>query len=210
MKYFFAFLFNVLIFTSLLSQNVNYLRDNDTSLLFQKKNYPAINKYDNKMQFHITTGASVTTNGNNSIFSQWIAPSFSYQINPKLNLHFGSLILNGNQNYPSFNKEILAAPQTNSTQTFIYISGDYQLNKSIRFRATTFNEIQDKKSMQQNYYYNQMGVDIKITDNFVISADFINEKGRRPFGIYNSNKFFDQYDYNGNGFFNNGLINTFR
>ena len=199
-----------MIFTSLFSQDANYLRDNDTSLLFQKKNYPAISKYDNKMQFRITTGASVSTNGNNSNFSQWIVPSFSYQINPKLNLHFGSLILNGNQNYPSFNNEIISSPQYNSTQTFLYISGDYQLNKSIRFRATTFNEIQDKKSNQQNYYYNQMGVDIKVTDNFTISADFINEKGRRPFGIYNSNKYFDQYDYNGNGFFNNVLINTFR
>ena len=210
MKYFFAFLFNVLIFTSLLSQNVNYLRDKDTSLLFQKKNYPAISKYDNKMQFHISTGASLTTNGNNSIFSQWIAPSFSYQINPKLNLHFGSLILNGNQNYPSFNNEFISTPQSNSTQKFIYISGDYQLNKSIRFRATTFNEIKDKNSMQQNYYYNQMGVDIKITDNFVISADFINEKGRRPFGIYNSNRLFDQFDNIGDGYFNNNFLNTFR
>ena len=71
------------------------------------------------------------------------------------------------------------------------------------------NEIKDKNSMQQNYYYNQMGVDIKITDNFVISADFINEKGRRPFGIYNSNRLFDQFDNIGDGYFNNNFLNYY-
>ena len=101
MKYLSSILFNVLIFTSLLAQNQNYLSEGDTSFLFQKKQYSAINKYDNKLQLHFETGASITSFGKNTIFSKWIAPSFIYKVNSKLNLHIGSLILNENANYPA-------------------------------------------------------------------------------------------------------------
>ncbi|MFZ4398610.1 MAG: hypothetical protein ACOYO1_01145 [Bacteroidales bacterium] len=189
---------------------MNYLKDNDTTLLFQKKRYPAINKADNKIQLHFSTGASVTSYGNSTIFNKWIAPGFTYQVNPKINLHFGSLIVNGNENFSMYSNEQSNRVSNNLTRNFLYLSGDYKISNSIRLRATTFNEVGNKNAIQNNYYYNQMGIDIKVTDNFYISADFINEKGRRPFGIYNSNMFFDANDYLGNSFFSNTLQNTFR
>ncbi len=204
MKYLCAILFNVLIFTTLFSQNPNYLHDNDTSLLFQKKTYPAINKYDNKSRFHFGAGASVTSFGNNTVFSKWIAPSFTYPISPKLNLHIGTLVLNRNSNSQLFNSEQLNAERSNPTQAFLFVSGDYQLNKNIRFRATTFNEIRDKNSTRNSFNYNQVGVDIKVTDNFFISADFVSEKGFRPFGMYSNSMFYDSNDPFGRGFFNTG------
>ena len=203
-------LFNILITTSLFSQNTDSLKDKDTLLLFQKKTYPAFNNYDQKIQFHLSTGASVISFGNSSVFTQWIAPGFTYQVSPKLNLHFGSMVLNGNSNSQFFNNEQPTLEKRNSTQAFIYISGDYQLNKSIRFRATTFHEMKGKNSNQNSYSYNQLGVDIKVTDNFFISADFINENGQRPFGMYNNSMFNDCNNSFGGGFINNGHLNTFR
>ena len=211
MKYLYVILFNILIFTSLYSQNANYFKDNDTSALFQKKTYPALNKYDNKMQFHFSTGASVTSFGNNTVFSKWIAPSFTYQVNPKLNLHFGTFILDENAPHFLFNSEMPNAGNTNSTHAYLNLSGDYQVTKSIRFRATTFNELPNGNPAQNYFYYNQMGIDIKVTDNFFISADFINQKGNQPFGMYNSGSmFFDSNDYMGNGLLNNIFISTSR
>jgi len=209
MKYIYITLFNFFIFTSLFSQNTNQLKNNDTSLLFQKRLYPSVNKYDNKIQLHFNTGASITAYGKTTVFTKWISPGFTYQVNPKLNLHFGSLLINGNNNQ-YFNTEQQNFERKNPTQAFLYISGDYQINKSIRLRATSFNELKEKSSNQYNYYYNQMGIDIKISDHFFISADFINEKGRRPFGIYNNSMFFDANDYQGNALFNNVIQNTFR
>ena len=209
MKYLYATLISILIFTSLYSQNDNYLKNNDTSVLFQKKVYPALNKYDNKMQLHFSTGVSFSSFGNNTLFSKWIAPSFSYQVNPKLNLHFGTLISDENSNYQSFNSEQKNINRSNPTQAFIYISGDYQVTKSIRFRATTFNELPNGNPTQNYFYYNQMGVDIKVTDNFFISADFTN-RNNCNFGMYNSSMFFDSNDYMGNGFFNTIFTNAFR
>ncbi len=209
MKYLYTILFNVLIFTSLYSQNINNLQDNDTTALFQKKVYPALNKYDNKLQFHFQTGASVSSFGNNTLFSKWIAPSFSYKVNPKLNLHFGTFVLNENANYPSLNSEMHNAAKTDPTRVFLNLSGDYRLTKSIRLRATTFNELPNGDTPQNYFYYNQLGIDIKVTDNFFISADFINQKGRTSHGMYNNSMFFNSDDYFGNSFFNNIFINTF-
>ena len=120
------------------------------------------------------------------------------------------MVLNGNSNDQSFNNELLNAEKRNPTQAFLYISGDYQLNKSIRFRATTFNEIQGKNTNQNSYNFNQLGIDIKVTDNFFISADFITEKGQRPFGMYNNSMFNNVNDSFGNGFMNHTHLNTFR
>ncbi len=210
MKYLYTILINVMLMNSLFAQSEDNQQHKDTSLLYQKKSYPALNKYDQKMKFHLSTGASVTSFGNNTIFTKWIAPGMSYQVSPKLNLHFGSLILDGNLNYPSYNSEFAGTiDRNNPTQAFLYISGDYQLNKSIRFRATTFNEIPGNNSNQNSFNFNQVGIDIKVTDNFFISADFINQKGQQPFGIYNNNRFNDANSSFGNGFINNGLFNTF-
>ena len=206
MKYLCTILINVLIFTSLFSQNTNNLQDKDTSILFQKKAYPALNKYDNKLQFHFQTGASLTSFGNNTIFSKWISPSFSYKVNPKLNLHFGTLVLNENANYPSFNSEMQNLSNTNPTHLYLNLSGDYQVTKSIRLRATTFNELPNGNTPQN---YNQMGIDIKVTDNFFISADFINQKGQAYQGMYNSSLFFNSDSYRGNSFMNNIFMNSF-
>jgi hypothetical protein len=198
-----------MVFAIAFSQNPNYLQENDSSLIFQKKTYPSFNKYDNKLQFHFSTGASVFTSGKTTVFTKWISPGFTYQVNPKLNLHLGSLMLNGNNNQ-YFNSEQQNFERNNPNQVFLYISGDYQITKSIKFKATSFNELKEKNSNQNNYYYNQMGIDIKVNDNFFISADFINEKGNRPFGIYNNSMFFNANDYQGNGFFNNVMHNSFR
>ena len=209
MKYLYTILFNVLIFTSLFSQNAYNLQDKDTSALFQKKTYPALNKYDNKLQFHFQTGASVTSFGNNTVFSKWIAPSFSYKVNPKLNLHFGTLVLDENANYLSFNSEMQNSAKINSTHVYLNLSGDYQVTKSIRFRATTFNELPNGNTPQNYFYYNQMGIDIKVTDNFFISADFVNQRGQASYGMYNNSMFFNSDDYRGNNFMNNIFMNSF-
>ena len=193
-------IFIVLSISNLLSaQNtVNEFRGDS---IFVPKKLNLLNENTNKTRFHLSMGGSVTSFDNNSIFSKWVAPELTYQLNPKLNLHLGTMYLNENMNINRYNSEnTLVQTNSNYTRAFVYLSGDYQLNKKIRLRATTFNEIPQKNSNIENFGYNQIGFDLKITDNLYMSADFISVKGR----MFSSNPFYESTLPFGRGAFNTG------
>lgn len=197
-------IFIVLSISNLLSaQNtVNEFRGDS---IFVPKKFNLLNENTNKTRFHLSMGGSVTSFDNNSIFSKWVAPELTYQLNPKLNLHLGTMYLNENMNINRYNSEnTLVQTNSNYTRAFVYLSGDYQLNKKIRLRATTFNEIPQKNSNIENFGYNQIGFDLKITDNLYMSADFISVKGRRPVSMFSSNPFYESTLPFGRGAFNTG------
>jgi hypothetical protein len=195
--------FNVLLINTLLSQNLRSDFRNDS--IFYSKEHKISNFNLNKTQFHFSMGASVTSFDNNTFFSKWIAPELTYKVNPKLNLHLGSMYLNENYTINSFNYENQEInSNTNFTRAFVYLSGDYKLNSNIRLRATTFNEVPQKNSQFDNFGYNQVGFDLKITDNFYMSADFISIKGRSPVSVFSNNPFFESNLPFGRGYFNTG------
>ncbi len=197
-------IFIVFIISDLLSaQNAMNEFLYDSSIVAKKFNL--FNENMNKSTFHLSMGGSVTSFDNNTFFSKWVAPELTYKLNPKLNLHLGTMYLNENININSYNSENTLI-QTNSsfTRAFVYLSGDYQLNNTLRLRATTLNEVPQKNSNFENFGYNQIGFDLKITDNFYMSADFISVKGRRPVSAFSNNPFFESTLPFGRGAFNSG------
>lgn len=203
MKTFLIFLFSLLLSSSLIAQNIRKGFGQDSLSILEETNLKA--NFEKKSQFHLSMGGSLTSFNNNTLFSKWVAPEFSYQINPKLNLHIGTMYLNENFNINSYNSENQQInTNRNFTRAFVYLSGDYQLNKNIRLRATTLNEIPVKSSPYDNYGFNQFGFDLKITDNLYMSADFISIRGRSPVSIYSNNPFYESTLPFGRGAFNTG------
>jgi hypothetical protein len=203
MKYVLIFVLSFFLSLPLIAQK-NYALTGDDSLeLFRKKSYPALRSIDNKTQFHLNAGASYTSWGKNSVFSKWIAPEMSYQLNPKLTIHVGTMILNENSPISYFNSEQQQSIKPDPTRAFLYLSGDYQLNKSIRLRATTFNELKSKNPYLDAFSYNQIGIDVKLANNLFLSADFIDVRGSSPYAPFNSSRLFRMDDYSGNPLFGN-------
>ncbi len=197
-------IFIVLSISNLLSAQ-NTVNEFRRDSVFVPKRINLFNENPNKTRFHLSMGGSVTSFDNNTFFSKWVAPELTYQVNPKLNLHLGTMYLNENININSYNSEnTLIQTNSNFTRAFIYLSGDYQLNKNLRLRATTLNEVPQKNINFENFGYNQIGFDLKITDNFYMSADFISIKGRRPVSAFSNNPFFESTVPFGRGAFNTG------
>ncbi len=158
------------------------------------------------MHFSFQTGASVMSFGNSSVFSTYVAPQLNFSLTPKLNITVGTIALNSNFNnmmYYNYN-EGTTSTVPNSTQMFIYLQGDYQVNNRIKIRGTTFREITNSSNPNNNpFSFNQIGVDFKISDNIFMSADFIQSSGRPPTGLNGINYPMFRSNYPFGGGFNN-------
>ncbi|MCX6230265.1 MAG: hypothetical protein NTZ33_01860 [Bacteroidetes bacterium] len=210
MKFFFIVFLSFFLSVTINAQDYKVFPENDTSILYQKKSYPALKNIDNKSQFHLSAGASVTSYGKNTSFTKWVAPSMTYQLTLKLNLHVGTLIINGNSMPSYFSGEQQNNQQANPTQAFLFLSGDYQINNAIRLRATTFNELKSANSLNNSFNYNQIGVDIKLANNLFFSADFIDSRGSSPFMPFSTGRLNNMNNGFGNSLFGNSFMDGFR
>ena len=212
MKNVFAY---ILLFVPVLLVGQNYNSDfnNSDSNLIKKDKRSALNEAEikahlaeKKMKFRMEAGAFAGTSfGSGEFFGTYISPQLNYRLNPKFTLSTGMTITRtfGSPHFYSSADGVYGYPSSNLTQTFLYASGAYQLNKRLVLSGTVYKEINllDQQSSITNkntadYHVMIMGVDYKIGNNVFIQGQI--EISNNPYSRHSyPNSYF------GNGYRNN-------
>jgi hypothetical protein len=125
-----------------------------------------------RTQISVQAGTACSFIGKENIFSSWIAPEISYALTPRLHVSTGVLMMHGNlNNLTSFyNKEALGSRTTGFTQNYFFAKGEYLLNDRVMFTAATMHQLPAPSNNPYPSSFNSIGMDVKLTDNFSISA----------------------------------------
>ena len=150
-----------------------------------------------KVDFHLGTGMSFTSfQGSGNMYTNYIAPEWSYRFTPRFNVNFGTAIIRQSyNNIPNFyfmNDESSLSGSYNTA--FIYAEGEYQLTKRITVSGMGYKEVPlTKKPAHNPYlfsYLNQgmaMEINYQITDNMNIGATITIQDGASPYSPYYNN-----------------------
>jgi len=140
------------------------------------------------MHVGISAGSSFWTAGRGSSgFSNWIAPSLFYSVNPKLHFHGGILLVRNGFTVPAMSE---SSPVTGHgiNQTMIYAGGEYILGRNISVSGTVIKDVTpevwnttDPRIRYSNFNRVSMRVNYHITDNIHIGAEVGVTNGYHPF-----------------------------
>lgn len=162
-------------------------------------------------RFSLMSGASFTgTHNSSSLFSSWVAPSFSQPVGKNFTISAGALISNTTfSNIPSLNSEgALVKTSSNLTTFTLFAAGTYQVNERLTVSGSAFKTINPAFNARLNPENLQMeargmsfGIGYRMNDHLHIGAEFRYRQNNGnlydPYGIQGNSPFF----YNGYGGF---------
>lgn len=151
------------------------------------------------VQFNLQTGASFSTGfGGGSLFSTYVAPSFSQYLGKKFTLSAGAVINNTTfNNTAMWNQDGQLYPYSGNLTTFtLYTSGSYQVNEKFTLSGSAYKTINPAFNARLNSDQLQMeaqgmsfGVGYKVGENMHIGAEIRMQQGNSNFYNPYSNPF---------------------
>ncbi len=189
MKTFYNLLISLLFFSNTFSQNsISEKRADSSSIIYppslsmNKNNFKK--QFSDKVHLSLQTGLSFYSIGKQNIFDKWIAPAITYNLTSKFHFTIGTVAMFSNPGYfqSNLNKEGVNtfSQNINTRQYFLFAQGEYLLNSRIMLRGSILKEVPNNPINPYSLNVNRVGVDIKISDGFSISADCMVAK------VYNS------------------------
>lgn len=147
--------------------------------------------------FDLSLGSSFMSIGSGSAFMSYAFPKMRITPNEKFSFQAGVLIMNTHLN----NVQMLGTPSepgvhqasTNFTDTYAYVSGDYQVNERFKVTGSAFKKFSSHNDFNQDIhpqafnfdsYGMNMGFEYKISENAEINANFSYQKGYDPLNPY--------------------------
>jgi len=135
----------------------------------------------------IMAGTSVSfSNNKNSSVSTFIAPKISYQLTEKFKLNLGLAHFTSHPTLLSNKSEgCFTANKKNSSADYLFVGGEYQLNKKIIVSGAIMASTNSLTVKQNNYKAVEIGMDYKVSKHSSIGIRAVVSDG-------NSNSMFDQ------------------
>lgn len=204
LKKFLIFQFVFLLGSGLIAQNFDFMpiiaNTTDTSLNNTNNKPNSIFK-NKKLNYSVTLGSSISSVNDNTSLNYYVAPSFNYSFNDKLNLYFGTAYMNGSLNYlPISNDETQQTLSTNITRYTIFVQGQYQLNSKIELTSSVVYSTNNFRNNQLNsdaFNFNEkemtLGINYSINKNVHVGAQ-ISISNR--YNNFNNPNYFPQYNIN--------------
>ena len=211
MKTIFVLFFSMFLFLNTFSQNSEFEIKSDSVTDYYMPSHN-INKSNiksllsDKVHLSFQTGLSFYSCGKESVFEKWVAPAITYNFTQKFHFTIGTVATFSNPGFVNYNlsNEGVKTISTNKNtgQYFLYAQGSYLLNDNITVRGTILRQVPDNKINPSALSFGQVGVDLKITDGFSISADCRISKGYNASLLHNINEYnFPSFPVSG-GFYN--------
>ncbi len=139
------------------------------------------------VNFNLQTGASFSTGyGGGSLFSTYLAPSFSQNLGKKFTLSAGAVINNTTFNNTAvWNQDGRLTPYSGNLTTFtLYASGSYQLNDRLTLSGSAYKTINpafnarlNSESLQMEAQGMSFGIGYKVSENVHIGAEIRMQQG---------------------------------
>jgi hypothetical protein len=155
------------------------------------------------VNFNLLTGVSFSTGyGGGSLFSTYLAPSFSQNLGKKFTLSAGAVINNTTfNNTAMWNQDGRLTPYSGNMTTFtLYTSGSYQVNNRLTLSGSAFKTINPAFNARLNPDKLRMdaqgmsfGIGYKVSENVHIGAEIRMQQGGQ--NLYNpyGNQFGNPY-----------------
>lgn len=148
------------------------------------------------VNFDLQTGASFSTGyGGGSLFSTYLAPSFSQNLGKKFTLSAGAVINNTTfNNTAMWNQDGRLTPYSGNLTTFtLYTSGSYQVNDRLTLSGSAYKTINpafnarlNSESLRMEAQGMSFGFGYKVSENVHIGAEIRMQQGGRnlysPYG----------------------------
>jgi hypothetical protein len=141
----------------------------------------------NPVKFNLQTGASFSTGyGGGSLFSTYMAPSFSQNLGKKFTLSAGAVINNTTFNNTAiWNQDGQLNPYSGNLTTFtLYASGSYQVNEKLTLSGSAYKTINpafnarlNPENLQMEAQGMSFGVGYKVGENMHIGAEIRMQQG---------------------------------
>ncbi|MHC1774694.1 MAG: hypothetical protein AB9834_04695 [Lentimicrobium sp.] len=138
-------------------------------------------------KFNLQTGASFSTGyGGGSLFSTYLAPSFSQNLGKKFTLSAGAVINNTTfNNTAMWNQDGGLTPYSGNMTTFtLYASGSYQVNDRLTLSGSAYKTINpafnarlNPESLRMEAQGMSFGVGYKVGENMHIGAEIRMQQG---------------------------------
>lgn len=153
-----------------------------------------------KLSLGVNMGSSFYSYGG-GVFTSYIAPEIRYKASDKLSISVGTMASFSSFNNGYYNNESQQGDYAGRiAQYYMYANGTYQVNDMLRIRAGGTFEV-TPNTQYQNFQSGHIGVELKLSENTFINADFqINNSYNQP-GMYYSNG--GAFGNNSNGFMHN-------
>ena len=173
--------------------NRGFMADSSGQILFKP----------GETHFGMEAGAGIGSNfSGNSLFSTWVAPSFSYNVSKHFRLNAGLSLNNyfGDLYYPGTLENYNSPVKNPVLGTSVFVSGDYLVNNKLMLTGVAYKtffpanaNISDPRLKFPESQGVMMNVRYRPTEHFEINAGFEYGNGYSPYrspfapgGMYNA------------------------